>query len=259
MHAGPDASREIDARLAALEARVDASLRPPAPTGAQPAVPAGPAPVAAAPPSPRTGKDIWDRLAAFLPLLNGLVLAMVGYWLTGAVNEGFKRQELQLANAREMRELLRTLQGGDTTLEDAQASAFALAAFGAPAVPPLLGALSAGGDTRAPAAEAALRLVGLSDPGAVCRPALQVLDNRSGRFSWLTHQAALRLVADLQCADSDTVLDRYAPLVENVRTPEQLAPLQDALAAIPPVDLIAVEELRTEFLRARRFAGGRAP
>jgi translation initiation factor 2B subunit (eIF-2B alpha/beta/delta family) len=61
--------------------------------------------------------------------VNGIVLALVGYWLTGAVNEGFKRQELHLANAREMRDLLRTLQGADTTLDDAQSSAFTLAAL----------------------------------------------------------------------------------------------------------------------------------
>ncbi len=261
MQGSIDMSQSVEARLRALESRVGERAVLAAPTPAAASAAPGPvppaAPVAASAPTPRPGKDAWERFAALLPIVNGIVLALVGYWLTGAVNEGFKRQELHLANAREMRDLLRTLQGADTTLDVAQSSAFTLAAFGAPAVPPLIGALAAGGDTRAPAAEAALRVVGLTDPVAVCQPILQVLENRTGRFSWLTHQSALRLVADLQCRDPEGVLRRYAPLVADVKTPDGLLPLQDAMARFPTVDRIALEELRLEFDRAQRFAAGR--
>lgn len=234
---------DLESRVRVLEAAVG-----------QPS--AAPAPAPAPRPEPKS-RDAWDKVHILMPLIQGVIIALVGYWLTGAVNEAFKRQELQLANAREMRELLKTLQASDTTPEEAQTSAFTLAAFGTPAVAPLVSALAAGGEARAPAAEAALRAIGLSTPAAVCGPMARIVANRSGRFSWLAHQAAIRLLGDLQCLEARAVLARYETLLGDIRAPADVDRYREAVAAWPPVDLASVEEVRAELERTRRLLGDR--
>jgi hypothetical protein len=198
-------------------------------------------------------KDVWERLQATGPLLTGVVVAIIGYWLTDSVNTALKRQELQLSNAREMREALSTLVSDSSTAEQAEVAALTLAAFGAPAVGPLVTALFAGGDVRAPAAEKALRAVGLGDAAAVCGPMIRILDNRTGRFTWLTHLSAIRLIGDLECRDARPVLQRYSRLLDQVRGPDTLAAVSGIVDPDLPVDLAAVEQLRAEMKRTERI------
>jgi hypothetical protein len=201
-------------------------------------------------------KDAWERLQAVGPLLTGVVVAVLGYWLTDSVNAALKRQELQLSNAREMRELVATLLNADTTAEQADVAALTMAAFGPPAVAPLVTALFAGGDVRGPAAERALRAVGLSSPDAVCGPMTAVLDNHTGRFTWLTHLSAIRLVGDLECPRAQPVLQRYARLLEQVRGADTVGAYAAIVDSEPPVDLAAVDQLKGEMQRTLKILQG---
>ena len=89
-------------------------------------------------------KDGWEKLQALTPLVSGVLLAFVGYFLTGSVNNAIQRQQLQLSNVKEMRELLAQLETADSNQADV--AAFTLSAFGRPAVPPLMAALLSGGE-----------------------------------------------------------------------------------------------------------------
>ena len=61
----------------------------------------------------RKGKDAWDIFQSLSqslsPFVTGVVLAIVGYFLTGAVNVALQKQQMQLSNVKEMKELLEKL------------------------------------------------------------------------------------------------------------------------------------------------------
>jgi hypothetical protein len=196
-------------------------------------------------------KDGWEKLQAITPLIAGVVLAFVSYLLTGSVNNAIQRGQLQLSNVKEMRELLAQLDTGDARAADS--AAFTLSAFGPPAVPPLLAALLAGGEVRAPAAERSLRAIGLSDPTAVCGPIQRVIDNRTGRFSWLAHLSTVRLLGDLECRDARASLEAYARALAQVKTPADVVQFAPRVDPDPPLDLSAVEQLQSETSRTLRI------
>jgi hypothetical protein len=200
-------------------------------------------------------KDKWDKLQALGPLLTGVVLALLGYFLSGSLEQALKRQELQLSNVREMRQLVAEIHGGNITKENALADACTLSAFGAPSVGPLLSILSLGDAVRAPAAEKALRAVGLSEPQAVCAPLIRIIDNRSGQFNYLTHESALRLIGDLECRDALQALQRYQTLLQQMASPEKLDSLKGVMDQFPPLDNIAITQLKSAADRAMAIVG----
>jgi hypothetical protein len=196
-------------------------------------------------------KDRWEKLQAVTPLLSGILVAVVGYFLTGSVNNAIQRQQLHLSNVKEMRDLLGQLNTAD--IDQADAAAFTLSAFGRPAVPAVMGALLAGGEVRAPAAEKALRAIGFDDPSAVCEPARKVVDNRTARFSWLAHLSAIRLLGDLECRDARTSVEAYARALGGIRTAEDLAAFASRVDREVPLDREAAEQLKTEVNRTLRI------
>ncbi len=192
-------------------------------------------------------KDFWEKLQAsssLSSLISALLVVIVGYYLTGSVNNAIQRQQLQLSNVKEMRDLLAELDTAD--INQANAAAFTLSAFGRPAVPALMAALLSGGDVRAPAAERALRAIGLNDSEAVCGPARKVLDNRSGRFTWLAHLAAIRLLGDLECRGARVSVEAYAQALGQVRSPADVSAFAPRYSPDLQVDGDAVGQLRTE-------------
>jgi len=196
-------------------------------------------------------KDGWEKLQALTPLVSGLLVVIVGYFLTGSVNNAIQRQQLQLSNVKEMRDLLAQLDTADTS--QAEAAAFTLSAFGRPAVPALMAALLSGGEVRAPAAERALRAIGLNDSEAVCVPARKVIDNRTGRFSWLAHLSAIRLLGDLECRGARASVEAYAQALGAVRSPADVSAFASRVDPDPPLDFGAVEQLKTETERTLRI------
>ena len=196
-------------------------------------------------------KDGWEKLQALTPLVSGVLLAFVGYFLTGSVNNAIQRQQLQLSNVKEMRELLAQLETADSN--QAEVAGFTLSAFGRPAVPPLMAALLSGGEVRAPAAERALRAIGLNDAGAICEPARRVFDNRTGRFSWIAHLAAIRLLGDLECHEARASVEAYAQALEKVRSPADVTAFASRVDDEPPLDFAAVGQLQAETARTLRI------
>jgi hypothetical protein len=200
-------------------------------------------------------KDGWEKVQAVTPLVGpmvaGILLAFVSYLLTGSVNNAIQRQQLQLSNVKEMRELLAQLDTADAAAADS--AAFTLSAFGRPAVPPLMAALLAGGEVRAPAAERSLRAIGLNDPAAVCDPIRRVIDNRTGRFSWLAHLSTVRLLGDLECREARTSLEAYSRALAEVKTAADVPQFAARVDSDPPLDLSAVEQLQTETVRTLRI------
>jgi hypothetical protein len=195
-------------------------------------------------------KDAWEKLQALSPLISGILVAVVGYFLTGSVNSAIQRQQLQLSNVREMRELLVQLGADDPG--QVYSAAFALSAFGRPAVPALIAALAAGGELRAPATEAALRTIGLNDPDAVCEPARRILDSRSAVYSWLAHLSAIRLLGDLECRGASRSVAVYAKSVDAVRAPPDVTTFAARVAADPPLDFEGIGRLQTELQRTMK-------
>ena len=196
-------------------------------------------------------KDGWEKLQALTPLVSGILVAVVGYFLTGSVNNAIQRQQLQLSNVKEMRELLAQLNTADSTLADS--AAFTLSAFGRPAVAPLVAAMVAGGEVRAPAAERALRAIGLNEAEAVCEPVRKVLDNRTGRFPWVAHLSAIRLLGDLDCRGAGASVEAYARALDQIKSPGDVSAFASRVDVDPPLDLAAVEQLRLEAARTLRI------
>jgi len=205
----------------------------------------------------RKMKDGWDKAQAILPplatVVSGIVVAVVGYYLTGTLNASIQRQQMQLANVKEMREQLQVL-GSDRPEPGAlRAAAFTLSAYGAPAAPPLFAALvqedlNSHGDGRSEAMLDALRAIGLSDSAPVCDRATRIVDSHHGRYSWATHLALIRLIGDLECTSAAAALQRYGPLVAGLSR-EDLEKYKRAVAANPAPDLDSVRQVQVELAR----------
>lgn len=161
-------------------------------------------------------KDIWDIISALSPLVTAIVIFVVTFVLKDSVDQAFQREQLHLTSVKDMQELVLTLMKPDVTKEGAQATAMTLAAFGHHAIPSLFSVLEFGDDVRAPAAEDALRAIGLTEPSEACRPMIKVLNDTIGQYSFLTHEAALRIIADVGCAEARPAVQAYAAQLDSV-------------------------------------------
>ncbi len=209
-------------------------------------------------------KDVWDKIQATSSLLTAVVVAVLGYWLTGSVDNALKRQEaalkrqeLQLSNVREMKELLMELHKEEASEQGVLAHALTLSAFGRPAVGPLLSVLSLDDPIRRHAAEEGLLSIGMSEAETVCAALVGVINNRSGRFRWLTHDSALRLIGELECPRDTALpaLNQFRALLLKVQTREQLADVAQVFLQEPPVDLAAIAQLRSQLDRTIKLGG----
>jgi len=228
-----DLAAALEQRIARLEAKEGAPPRPPDPKR----------------------RDKWDILQLLIPLVTPVVVGVVGFGLKDSFDRSLRREELQLSNVREMRQLLVDIQAEAVTPESAQATALTIAAFGRPAIGPLVTVLATGDEIRRPAAERALRALGLTDAEAVCRPLVGIVDNRNGRYTWLTHLSAWRLAGDLECGGARAALGRYQALLTSVASPDQLARLEPVFDPSVPADMDSVGQLRAELDRAQRRMG----
>jgi hypothetical protein len=183
---------------------------------------------------------------AWIQAISPILLALVGLYFTDTVREGFERQQLQLANASGMQGLLVQLLGEKVTQTDARAAASTLAAFGPPAVAPLITALADADDVRTPAIEGALRAIGLSNAEAVCGPLMSILEHQTGRYSWLMHRSAIRVIGDVRCASARTLLETYQKAVRD-RTLTAFDPATEEWTPLSP-DIL--ESLTTDVDRA---------
>jgi DNA-binding FrmR family transcriptional regulator len=199
--------------------------------------------------SSRKGKDIWDIISALSPAVTGIVLLLIGYGLKDSVDQAMKREELHLSSVKDMQEALVVLEKPDITKETSVGTSLTLAAFGHYAVPSLLMVLDNGDEVRSPAAEEALRAIALNEPQAVCDSMLRVLSNRSRRFIWLTHLAALRLLGDASCDGGTTVLKEYSRALDGVK--DDLAAFASTVSDRVPPDTTSVAALKTQLAKTQ--------
>lgn len=187
-------------------------------------------------------KDGWEKLQAAGPIIGGVLVALVTYFLTGSVTNAIQRQQLQLSNVKEMRDLLAQLDMAEAGQADS--AAFTLSAFGPPAVPALMAALVSGGEVRAPAAERALLQIGLSTPEPVCSSARRVIDSRGVRFTWLAHLAVIRLLGQLECRDARMAVEAYARALEPIRSDKDIVNFASRVDPELAVNLESINQLR---------------
>ena len=158
-------------------------------------------------------KDVWDKLQALSGLLSGLLVAIVGYYLIGLVNESLQEKQFQFSSAKDMQELLTRLNDPTVSLENKQSTALVLAAFGKYAIDPLVNQMQSGDVNRMVAAEAGLRAIGHSDRESLCAELTLVIDNRTRVFSWYTHRSAIRLMRETGCASAGPSLKSYSGIL----------------------------------------------
>jgi hypothetical protein len=192
-------------------------------------------------------KDNWDKLQALAPLITGVVLAAIGYFLTGSVNEAFQKSQLQFSYVKEMQELLSKLGDSKTTLEEAKTTAMALAAFGSFSIAPLLNEIQSGELNRPAAGEYGLRAVALADPVNACPALGRVLENRTAAYNWLTHRAAARILGSANCQTARPVLAGYQVRLSGaVSSPNGFTAFKETLAEEPGVTKETVDLLKSE-------------
>jgi hypothetical protein len=179
---------------------------------------------------------------AWIQAISPVLLALVGLYFTDTVRMGFERQQLQLANASGMQALLVQLLGEKVSQTEARAAALTLAAFGPPAVAPLITALTDADDVLTPAIEGALRAIGLSEPAAVCGPLMSILEHHTGRYSWLMHRSAIRIIADVRCPEARTLIQTYRQALA-AGTLKAFDPASEEWKPLPPeiVDLLKTD------------------
>jgi len=166
---------------------------------------------AAAPKPPPKGRGA--RLLAWMgaeapKFLAAVVLLVVTYWIKDSVDLAIKKQQLQLAYSKEMQTHLEHMAAANADRDTIERSAMLLAAYGEPAIIPLLNEARNDG-LRGAAAESGLRFLALTDPEAVCRVLTRALQNRSRLFGWQGHLRIVRSLGDSGCSGARPVLERY--------------------------------------------------
>jgi hypothetical protein len=209
----------------------------------------------AQPPTPKR-KDRWEKaqvlVSALSPLLTGLTLAFLAYFLTGRITNALAQRKLELDNVTQIRDLLvkmRIGKGEGPTPPQAEmnADALALAAFGPYAVPPLIQLLETGGDVAGEAADKGLRSLLLTYPEETCEQLGRALANRSQAFSWQTHRHLLHLAGDLDCRRQIPLLRSYRALVLGAKDRAGLKRYQERIDAQADPD--SIEQLQQEIDR----------
>ena len=208
-------------------------------------------------PAPAAKKGGWDIATLVMPLVSSLVsgiaLALVAYWLTGNIELALKRDTLQLAQVKEMQALIATLSNDKLDAEFALPTALTLAAFGKPAVPPLLALMTERFDeVRGPAAESALRAIGLANRDAVCEPMVTLARARAGRLAWPVQATVIRLVGDVRCDKATASLKALDQRLASA----DLAALKADFAPEQAFDKASIRELRNSIQGTLRSLEG---
>jgi hypothetical protein len=202
-----------------------------------------------APPQEPKKKDGWEKFHILGSLLTPIVAGVLGYFLITTVNLSLQKQQLQLSGAKEMQSLLSDLGNPDTSLEKAEASAIALAAYGRIAVVPLINELEAKTVNSQVAAQIGLHAIGVQDHDDTCLQLTKTIDNRTRLYSWITHKYSLRLVGELGCQQAIPSLEAYKSLLGS-GTEDSVNAYAKFVSDGNPPTLESVNNLKTEIERS---------
>jgi len=140
-----------------------------------------------------------------------VVLLVLGFVLKDSVELALKRQQLELAAASQIQELVQKLGSDDRAVS--QSAAVTLATFGDFATIALARELQEEGTVGAVAAEEGLRSLALSGSPAACEVLLRILSNRTQLYDWRTHRRVARLLGELECHAAHGELERLNDLM----------------------------------------------
>jgi hypothetical protein len=173
--------RGIDARLLQLE-------------GQKP--PPGPPPEK----KPWYARFPWEKVPPWLQAIaTPLMVALIGYWLTGSLDLAIKQQQADISGVKEMREALADLYAAEPEKAKVDTAALSMAAFGGVAAGPLLEAYNLGGAARPEAAERGLIAAATRDKVRVCEALAAVKATTGTLYSADTRSFAAKLQGDLGC------------------------------------------------------------
>lgn len=156
-------------------------------------------------------KDFWDKLQASgaTGLFSSLVLAFIGFLLTGAISNSVQQRQIELASVEKMQSLIADLANPMIKEDDADIKATTLAAFGKPAIPAFVSLLGKDNPTALRVADKGLHMTGSAHPSSVCVYLTSILRNRSRLYPWLTFKHTLDLVGDLNCQSSQSAVEDF--------------------------------------------------
>ncbi len=180
---------------------------------------------AAARPAPERGA--WARFLAYMgsalpQLFTGLVVLLVGYGLKDSVDLALRQQQLQLSFVTAMKAGLEEMAREQAPLSAVQQAATVLAAFGRPAILPLINELRGGGN-RTVGAEAGLAALALTEPAEVCRLLQRSLHRSAQLFNNQGYGAAVRSLGAAGCAEARELLRAHLQRAEQTLAAQQLA------------------------------------
>lgn len=195
----------------------------------------------------KPGKKLLPKIKDIASILTPLILAAASFYITQSITGALQREKLDLDHLSAMKELMTELASPDIERAKAEAVAVSLAAFGTAAVVPLIHELQVGGDIRPMAAEEGLRAVAFRNPEKTCSLLGDVLQNRSGLFSWQTQKSAIRLLGDIGC---DSALGGLLAFQTRLKLSDALENFRKSVREVPQPTEKNLESIKSEVERA---------
>ncbi len=185
---------------------------------------------------PEQKEGHWYSSELFSSVLSGVILAVFAFFLTGRIEKSFQERQLNSSNAKDMEQVLESLNKGDRDV--AAASAIALSMYGRYAIPPLVDNLQFGPE-RSLAAERGLKAVVLTDAPILCTSLTEVLKNRTQLYNAASHAAVIRILGAAGCTSATTVtaLKQYADLIKRAETPAGFDEYGEVVLSATPSNL----------------------
>jgi hypothetical protein len=193
--------------------------------------------------------SIRDWLQTLGPYVAGLIVLLVGYAIKDSVTLALQREQLDLEYVKQMRDLMKDFDEAQTQTA-ANANAVGLAMYGKFAIVPLVERLEEG-DLANLAAERGLRLVGSNDPVAACPKFVQVIADRSRRYSWQTHKTLIKVIGQSACTDARPALEKYSADLTALDTDgKRIAAFGQLYSEPDGFDIESISSLKTELTNA---------
>jgi hypothetical protein len=159
------------------------------------------------------------RLIAWLgpalpQLIGSAVLLILAFWVKDSVDLAIKQQQLQLSYVGEMKAQLETMAKEDATVAQIERAAVLIAAFGQPAIMPLMNELRYGGN-RAIGAETGLRSLAFMNRDAVCELIPRIIKSPTRLLNWEGQMVSARIVAAGNCTSALASLQEQQILLKD--------------------------------------------
>lgn len=189
-------------------------------------------------------------------LVTSAVMLVLAFWIKDSVDLAIRQQQLQLSYIEKMKTELVEMAREGAPIGTVERSAMMVAAFGKPAIMPLVNELRAGGN-RAIGAEAGLRSLAFTDAEPLCDILLRALQAPTRLFAAEGLMAAVRTLGAAGCASALPTLRRQLQTAQAARKGAQIDAAEALkLVSEPPTvpqlkELITVLEQNVGAIEAR--------